>query len=366
MLKRIYIDNFRCLVNFDFLFDEINLFLGPNGSGKSTVFDVLRKIKAFINGGTLRHIFDVDDLSIWQEQLVQTFELEIEGNGGRYKYQLAIEHDKVHHKVWRVYERLSFNGQPLFNVADSQLKMYNDAHEEKIALPIDNSLPSAFIFATERDSKIEWFKERMERLIIVQLNPTMMARESKQEETQPLLGMENFVSWYRYIYQDQGKAIEITTALQDVFDGFQHFKLVRAGEKVRLLNLSFSTNGPSTSIDYNFSQLSDGTRALVALYTLIHYARFGDYTLCIDEPENFIALREIQPWLIELYDYCSDGELQALLISHHPEVIDYLSSFAGYWFDREQNTPTRLKRLSEAETEGFPISKLVARGWIDG
>ena len=58
MLKRIYIDNFRCLVDFDLSLDEINLFLGPNGSGKSTVFDVLRKIQAFISGGTLSDIFE--------------------------------------------------------------------------------------------------------------------------------------------------------------------------------------------------------------------------------------------------------------------------------------------------------------------
>jgi energy-coupling factor transporter ATP-binding protein EcfA2 len=367
MLKRIYIDNFRCLVNFELEIDEINLFLGPNGSGKSSVFDVLRKLQAFVNGGQLGDIFDADDLSIWQEEPVQTFAVEIEGNGGRYKYQLAIEHDKARYKVWRVYERLSFNEQPLFNMADGQLKIYNDAHEDKIALPVDNSLPSAFVFSTEQDTKIEWFKERMERFIIVQLNPTMMAGESRQEETQPLPGMENFVSWYRYIYQDQGKAFEITTALQQVFDGFKHFKLVRAGEKVRLLKLSFSTNnGHSTSIDYRFSQLSDGARALVALYTLIHYARCSDVTLCIDEPENFIALREIQPWLIELYDYCSDGELQALLISHHPEVIDYLSSFAGYWFERDDNNaPVKVKPIPLDDESGLPISELVARGWLD-
>ncbi len=312
MLKRIYVDNFRCLVNFELEVDEINLFLGPNGSGKSTVFDVLRKIQAFINGRTLNHIFDVDDLSIWQEQLVQTFELEIEGNGGRYKYQLAIEHDKVHDKVHRVYERLLFNNNPLFNVADGQLKMYLDDHSINATLPVDTSLPSAFVFSTEKHLKIEWFKERMERFIIVQINPIMMEGESKQEETQPLPGMENFVSWYRYIYQDQGKAIEITTALQDVFDGFQHFNLERVGKKTRLLNLSFSkNNGQHNRIEYRFSQLSDGDRALIALYTLIHYARFGDYTLCIDEPENFLALAEIQPWLMELYDFCSDDELQA-------------------------------------------------------
>ncbi|HAX75624.1 MAG TPA: ATPase, partial [Cyanobacteria bacterium UBA11372] len=50
MLKRVYIDNFRCLVNFELDVDAINLFLGYNGSGKSTVFEALHKIQAFVSG----------------------------------------------------------------------------------------------------------------------------------------------------------------------------------------------------------------------------------------------------------------------------------------------------------------------------
>ncbi|WP_228061118.1 MULTISPECIES: AAA family ATPase [unclassified Coleofasciculus] len=53
MLKRIYIDNFRCLVNFELDVNMINLFLGSNGTGKSTVFEVLQKIQAFVNGDNL-------------------------------------------------------------------------------------------------------------------------------------------------------------------------------------------------------------------------------------------------------------------------------------------------------------------------
>ena len=51
MLKRIYIDNFRCLVDFELELDEVNLFVGLNGSGKSSVFDLLRKIQGFVSHG---------------------------------------------------------------------------------------------------------------------------------------------------------------------------------------------------------------------------------------------------------------------------------------------------------------------------
>jgi len=84
-----------------------------------------------------------------------------------------------------------------------------------------------------------------------------------------------------------------------------------------------------------------------------------------DEPKNFLALSEIQPWLTTLYDFCSDGETQALLISHHPELIDYLASSAGYWFDRQSNAPVRVSRIADDDS-GIPISELVARGWLHG
>jgi len=50
MLKRLYVDNFRCLVNFEMKFDRLGLFMGENGAGKSTVFEVLRRLRSFLLG----------------------------------------------------------------------------------------------------------------------------------------------------------------------------------------------------------------------------------------------------------------------------------------------------------------------------
>ena len=137
---------------------------------------------------------------------------------------------------------------------------------------------------------------------------------------------------------------------------------------MRFLNAS---NGHKP-IEYRFDEIADGDRALIALRfaSLIHYARFEHVTLCIDEPENFLALAEIQPCacrgLVRPYDFCSDDELQALLISHHPDLIDFLALSRGYWFERDNDTPTRARRLTDDDSGGFPMSKLVARGWIHG
>jgi predicted ATPase len=64
MLSRLYANNFRTLVNFEVKFDRLNLLLGPNGSGKSSVFDLLRKLRAFIGGeGQLSEVFPSSELT---------------------------------------------------------------------------------------------------------------------------------------------------------------------------------------------------------------------------------------------------------------------------------------------------------------
>jgi len=372
MLKRIYIDNFRGLVNFEMNFDSINLFLGGNGSGKSTVFEVLRKIQTFVSGDEkVEGIFKSADCTRWQTLQLQRFELEIAGNGGSYKYEFAIRHNQEKSHV--EYERLWFNNQALLKSEEGGIKIFQDDYEEvvKTSLPSRLQLVGSLLYLFKLDSgstKLDWFTKRMQRFIIVQIIPSLMLDGSEKEEIHLTSRMENFVSWYRYISQDQGKVAELINVLKDILDGFISFKFEQFSENYRALKLRFSTDKDRTKIiDYRFSELSDGQKVVIALYTILYCTESEDYTLCIDEPESFLALPEIQPWLIQLYDFCIDGKIQALLISHHPVLINYLlASPIGYWFERQSNAAARVKLISNEETEnsGLPISELIARGWL--
>jgi predicted ATPase len=380
MLKRIYVNNFRCLVNFEFTVDSLNLFLGSNGSGKTTVFEVLRKLQKFILGDRafqqdykVSDLFASKDLTRWQKSNIQKFELDIEGNGGIYKYTLEIEHQRDYAPPRMRLESLTFDGQPLFNfwvdpgdigITVGQARLYNDdPNRESVYLPFFDGSRSGISFIYERPDnlKLTWFKKRISNFFIVQINPYIMESESLKEESSPNWDMSNYAAWYSYLSQEsQGKIFKLTLELQKIIPGFDSFQNSKSGD-VRILSASFTR--PSKAA-YRLNELSHGQRVLIALYTLIYCSPDEDFTLCIDEPENFLALPEIKPWWGKVMDYCLENQAQAMLISHHPLLINYLARNSGYWFEREDNEAVRVRRITDTVEEGLSVAKLIELGWI--
>ncbi len=368
MLKRIYIDNYKCLVNFDLAIGPINLLLGPNGSGKSAIFEVLRKLRAFISGESkLDGLFEDISRTRWQTLRIQTFDFELEGNQGLYKYELAIEHDEQGQKVRVKHERLWFDGSPLLRFEQGEMHLYRDDYSAGPVYPFDWTLSAvASIFSRPDNKKLTWFKNRVQQLIVVQIIPFIMRSDSDQEEPVPTDHLENFVAWYRFLSQDQGMTLAVTDVLRKILPGFDYFGFESFGEKNRRLKAYFVNPGLKDEPGYTFGELSDGQRTLICLYTLLQAARKHGYILCLDEPENFLALPEIQPWLIDLYDQCQESGTQAMLISHHPELINYLlASPVGYWFERDEHLLTRVKAIAAEPDGGLPVSELIARGWLN-
>jgi len=357
MLKRIYIDNYKCCVNLDVKFDSINLLLGDNGAGKSTVFEVLLKLQSLVSrGGKVSTFFPARNLTRWQKTNKQRFELELDGNGGTYNYKLELIHETS--QPSRIYqESLSFDKNILIDFIDDEVQLYLDdgSTDTKYPSRSDNSVITA-LPDRRSNPKIIWFKERLNKFIIVRIDPMQIRHESGEESAFLDKYSRNFVDWYRQVSQNQGKIFQITNALQEVIDGFKYFEFEKSGKDRQLLKVQIGNSS------YQFHELSDGQRVLIILYALIYFARNHEYTLFIDEPGNFVSLPEIQPWLSTLYDFCTDGELQSIIISHHPEYINYLAGSVGLWFERKQDAPVRVTAVSDENN--FDIAELVARGWL--
>ncbi|MDM8550504.1 AAA family ATPase [Desulfobacterales bacterium HSG2] len=371
MLKRLYVNNFRTLINTEMSFGAINLLLGPNGSGKSAIFDVLFKLRDFVTrDGRVPDLFPLSDFTCWQDFTapVQNFELELEGNGGLYLYKLTIEYIPEKGLARMGSESLSFNHRPLFEFSSEtgNAQLYGDTCEKGPEYPADWSRSGIGSLMERHDNKkLTWFKKRLENSFVIRLNPALMDAESRGEVTAPAPDLSDFASWFRYLSQErQGRVFKLTEKLRNDLEGFDSFKLETAG-RAKIFSAGFRNLHGSINL-FKLNDLSDGQRALIALYTLLYCLPEEECSLCIDEPENFLALPEIQPWLDILDHQTQNGQAQAILISHHPKIINFLANDAGFWIDREGiGGPARIRRIRSDEQEiGLPISELVERGWI--
>jgi predicted ATPase len=363
MLAKVYVNNFKCLVNFELNLSALNLMLGANGVGKSTLFEAISKVQAFaLFGMKASQVFFSADLTKWQSLDTQIFELEFVDEIDTYRYELAMQFKNYEPAVR--HERLSCNGTPLLWYEQGQVQLYRDDAAADASYPL-TAVQSVLTLVPSRpdNQKLFRFRDFLDRIVIVQVIPPLIRRTTSENEMRWLhADSSNFVDWYRYLSQNQGITLGLTQELQEVIGGFSHFSFMNIGENRRALLVNFHAENRKT-VDYGFHQLSDGQLALIVLYSLLYAAKFENKILCIDEPENFLALPEIQPWLTALYDLCHEEKQQALLISHHPRIINDLANESGFWLDRQHDGPVRVRPIN-TEEDGISIAQLIERGWL--
>lgn len=366
MLKRVYVDNFRCLVNFELKLDRVNLLLGGNGTGKTTVFEVLYRLQQFLAGNAkILAVFPGGELTRWQSSTTQRFELELQAGEADYHYVLVIEHDEDRRRASIQSETLLLEDKTLFHFQEGIAKLYHDDFTPGPKYPFDWTQSGLGVLQPRGDNKkLTHFRKQVQSMIIACPQPKLMARESREDESALSRNMENFVSWYRFLSQEhQGAMLALFQELKKVIPGFNSFSVKEAGEAKVLKVLLDRPGGNGRPLTYDFSELSDGQRVLVALYATLFVLKDEGVSLFLDEPDNFVALREIQPWLTALTDSCGEGIEQAVLISHHPEIIDHLALSSGRWFDRDANGPARVSEKPKAQVSGLKPSETIARGW---
>ena len=118
--------------------------------------------------------------------------------------------------------------------------------------------------------------------------------------------MENFVGWYRHRYsqENMGSIGGLFDALRNSLPDFHSIRLTESGENSRAQSHVFRQSIQHRTVEYGFDQLSDGQRALIVLYSLIRLTNDRRVSLFIDEPDNYLSLREIQPWLAHAIEEC--------------------------------------------------------------
>jgi predicted ATPase len=373
MLKHLIVDNFRTLVNFNIEFGPLTLLLGPNGAGKTSVFDVIRRLRQFVcDEGSTNELFPTSTLTRWQTRPVQTFELTLCDQEQTYVYGLEIDQDPSQQRCRVQSELLNCNGQRLFasrlDAGQLHAQLYRDNASQGPELLTDWTRSGVARIAPRNDNQLlTRFKKVLSSVHVCRFDPFAMTARSEREASLLDANAANFVSWLRHVTSlDLEFATRLRPILEEVLSGYDGLSLLADGEDAKILKVRFrpagSQESPASPYECRFDEISDGQRQLIVLYSLLEGAN-ADTTFCLDEPENFLALREVQPWMDALIDRAQSGHCQAILVSHHPQLVDTLALGYGRWLDRTGGGPTRCQNVTNDDT-GLPVSELVARGWL--
>ena len=370
MFKRLYADNYRCFVNFAMDFEDITLLTGYNGSGKTSVLDIMFALRELLGGRakiTDPDIFPANSLTAWQTKKVQTFELDVVLKEDELRYRLEIEHN-VDQDLARIStESLSSRiGGKLFLFEGGEVRLYRDDHSEGPIYHADwRESALARVPSRNDNTRLTTFLNFIRHVLVCGIYPAGFEHETARHDLMLERDASNFSSWYLHVQlEDPGQVEAFRKAIAKVIDGLDQIRLPKTGLNTRAMMVDF--HGNDSRYELSLDKVSDGQRTLIALYALIHLSSGLGYTLCLDEPENYIALAEIQPWLVELADRCGDSIPQALICSHHPEMIDFLGPAHGLFLHRERSGATKVNRLKEVALvpeSALRMSEILARGW---
>lgn len=142
MIERLYINNFRCLQNFDLRLEGLSSVLlhGDNGSGKSSVARVLEIFQKIAKGSNrISELLQPSDFTGNNKDVPIRFILEVRIGDGLFRYELAFDLPVNFRELRLVEEKLELEGTILFarELAKVQLEQQEFSLDwHLIALPI--------------------------------------------------------------------------------------------------------------------------------------------------------------------------------------------------------------------------------------
>lgn len=364
MLRRMYVDNYRCFTNFTFQPGGSSLLVGANGSGKSSVLDVLHGLHALLaQQADIKDAFPAGTLSRFADSRLQRFELDLRIGDQDFRYKLALEHDPAKEEVRIAREELLCGSQLLYEAADGEVHLPGDAGGKLGPFPYPAG--RSYLGALEPrpdQSAFAAFQKFITGIRMVNLDVKSMTADSRKEQAYLEVEGTNFASWFRYLLTESPSEVaEAVTALREYLPGFKSLKAVAAGRS-KLLMASFQfPKGRAYELD--FEELSDGQRALIVLYTLLHVALPSASVFGLDETDNYLSIQEVQPWLAAFLDAAEERGVQVIVVSHSPEVINFMASESAWVFERPDGGFSRVARLRLQEASPLQPAEALARGW---
>ena len=359
MLRRLYVHNYRTLVDFEWEPPPVCALVGDNGSGKSAIFEVLCLLVDVVAAGKRYEETGFPaTVTGWALEKTQRIELELEIGGERYRYFVGYRLDG---RRGTIEETLSAGGELLYRAQEGRVELFGDptGATTRTTIPFDRRRSFLAVIEPRPDNqRIIAFRSALAAMSLIKPDPLRLGGPAGEEVAAPDRDLSNFASWYRLGVQQEPEAtLRLREDLRAVLPGFVQLRLEALSPEVKDLKVRFEFDGRTHELSW--SKLSDGQRLLVALYGALRLGLERASLIALDEIENYVAPAEIQPWLRAVVDLTAERGGQLIVISHHPESVDYLAADAVWRMSLGANGASRIVRLEPDRDAGERAYDLV-------
>ena len=355
MLQRLYVNNFRCLENFELTMKEMSsaLLIGKNGVGKSTIAKALEVLQSIARGtNRLRdlakepgsRLIGPKDFAHGKSDVPIRLEIEVLLDNKLYKYVLALDLPEKFKELRVFEEQFLVAGNPIYSRKAAQVTIHNNAQNKEAQFSVDWHLVAMPIISND---SVDIFKSWLSQMIILAPIPSFMTGNSYNETLEPKGDGSDIGEWLSGILGRYPAAYrEIDKYLRNIMEDFQDFVNEIIGKDLKSLVVRFEKNKATLNVD--FQDLSDGEKCFFLCAVVLAANKFYGPIFCFwDEPDNYLSLSEVGHFTTSLQrSFKNSGQI--LVTSHNPEAIRKFSDENTFLLDRKSHLePTLIRLLSE-------------------
>lgn len=286
-IKRIYIDNFKSLV--DFKLTEPNpftVFVGANGVGKSNIFEALE----FLN-------YTSSVNTKLSENLFGGYQNFVNFNG--YKKPLTIE-------IQSEFNRFGYNREPYESNSKNEIVAFGGPVPFKNSFEEDHPLILEF----------EQVKENFSRIFINTKEEKKINLNSDEKLDFDCNNLELVLS---RILNNEDISIEIKEWIGLFIPGFKNIEIVTELSETK--SIQFYEKGYESP--FGKKLISDGTYNILCLFTAIYQTESPQF-LCIEEPENGLNPYVIKELVTFFREQCKEKGHYIWLNTHSQTLVNQL------------------------------------------
>lgn len=357
MIRRLYINNFRCLESFELSLDGASsvLLLGKNGVGKTTVGSALELLQRIARGANrVGELIKPRDLTNGRAEAPMRLEVEAELSGDVYLYSIAFEFPSRFRELRVLDEKLQVAGRPVFTRELAEVRITRDNPTPEIMFRIDWHLVALPIIQEQStQDPLSVFKTWLRNTLILRPVPSLFGGISDGVGSEPAMINARAVeigAWFTDMMATSPNTYShVSEYLLQVMPDFSKITNEIVGKNVRSLLFHFAKGQQKLELDLD--QLSDGEKCFVLYSLVIAASAERSPLLCFwDEPDNYLAPDEVGQSIMGLRRAFRDTG-QLLVTSHNPETIRRFSDDNTFYLARKSHLEPTTNRMVKTMRE---------------